>query len=162
MLKQKHLLEVAIWIFLCEIVGFFGSFFTVSAIPTWYTTLEKPILSPPSWLFAPVWTILYLFIGIAAFLIWRIGWKRKKVRQALALFFFQLMLNGIWSPIFFGLHSPLLGLVDMVALWLMILWTTIFFWRISKPASYLFIPYLLWVSFALYLNWSIWILNSKI
>ena len=118
-------------------------------------------------MFGPVWTALYALMGIAAFLVWRNGWEKKEVKLALGVFGIQLFLNAIWSIIFFGLHGSTwltinnLGwaLVDIVALWLAIVWTIAVFYKISKPAAYLLVPYLLWVSFASYLNYSIWVLN---
>jgi tryptophan-rich sensory protein len=139
--------------------GVIGSIFTVSAIPTWYATLVKPALNPPSWIFGPVWTTLYLLMGIAAFLVWNKGWERKDVRKALAVFLLQLVLNAAWSIIFFGLHSPFWAFMDISAMWLAMIWTMALFYRISKPAMWLLLPYILWVSFAAYLNYSILMLN---
>lgn len=142
-----------------ELAGIVGSVFTFSAIPTWYATLVKPTLNPPSWIFGPVWTTLYALMGIAAFLVWKKGWDRKDVRKALAVFGLQLILNASWSIVFFGLHSPLWALVNIALMWLAIIWTMTLFYKISKPAMWLLVPYILWVSFAAYLNYSIWILN---
>lgn len=142
-----------------ELAGLIGSFFTVSAISDWYVFLEKPALSPPSWVFGPVWTALYALMGVAASLVWKNGWEKKEVKKALGVFGIQLFLNAIWSVIFFGLKSPGWALVDIIALWLAIIWTMAVFYKISKPATYLLIPYILWVSFASYLNYSIWMLN---
>ena len=146
-------------IIISELAGIIGSLFTFSAIPTWYATLAKPALNPPSWIFGPVWTTLYALMGIAAFLVWNKGLDRKDVREALSVFGLQLVLNASWSIVFFGLHSPLWALVNIVALWLSIIWTMILFYKISKPTLYLLLPYILWVSFASYLNYSIWMLN---
>jgi translocator protein len=142
-----------------ELAGVIGSFFTVSAIPNWYSTLVKPALSPPSWVFGPAWTTLYALMGIAAFLVWKYGWERKDVKTALGIFGIQLFLNAIWSIIFFGLQSPGWALVEIALLWFAIVWTIAVFYKISKPAAYLLVPYLLWVSFATYLNYAIWTLN---
>jgi len=125
----------------------------------WYATLVKPALNPPSWVFAPVWTILYLLMTIAALLVLSKGWKRKDVRKALGVFLLQLAFNAVWSIIFFKLHSPAWALIDLVLMWFAIIWIMILFYKISKPAMYLLLPYLLWVSFAGYLNYSIWMLN---
>jgi len=157
-MKLNPLLKLATAIVVCELAGGIGSIFTISAIPTWYATLAKPALNPPSWIFGPVWTTLYLLMGIAAFLVWNKGWDRKDVRKALGVFLFQLVLNAAWSVIFFGLHSPLWAFVDLVAMWLSIVWTMALFYKISKPAMWLLLPYILWVSFAWYLNYSIWML----
>ena len=142
-----------------ELAGIVGTVFTVSAIPAWYTTLVKPNLNPPGWIFGPVWTTLYLLMGIAAFLVWNRGWSRRDVKAALGVFLLQLVLNAVWSIIFFGLESPLWALVDIALMWLAIVWTMALFYKISKPAMWLLVPYILWVSFAAYLNYSIWILN---
>lgn len=158
-MSKNNFFKLIIAIAISEVAGIIGSVFTVSAIPTWYAGLVKPALNPPSWIFGPVWTTLYALMGIAAWLVWKAGWERKEVRMALGVFGIQLFLNIIWSIIFFGLHSPAWALVDIALLWLAIVWTMIIFYKISKPASYLLAPYLLWVSFALHLNYSIWVLN---
>ncbi|MFA6158195.1 MAG: TspO/MBR family protein [Candidatus Paceibacterota bacterium] len=142
-----------------ELAGVIGSFFTFSAIPTWYSTLTKPTLNPPAWIFGPVWTTLYALMGIAAFLVWKKGLDRKDVRRALSVFGVQLTLNSVWSIVFFGLHSPGWALVNIALMWLAILWTMILFYKISRPATWLLMPYILWVSFAAYLNYSVWALN---
>lgn len=147
------------WILLCECAGVLGTIFTASAIPTWYATLEKPALNPPSWVFGPVWTILYALMGIAAFLVWRQGREKKEVKQALAVFGVQLILNAVWSILFFGAQNPFIALVDIIVLLCAIVLAMVFFFRVSKPATYLLIPYFAWVSFATYLNWSIYRLN---
>lgn len=156
---MRNAVKLIIAIVVCEIAGIIGSLFTVSAIPTWYATLVKPVLNPPSWVFGPVWTTLYALMGIAAFLIWRQGLDRKDMRKALGVFLLQLVLNVIWSIIFFGLHSPSWAFVNIVALWLAIIWTMTMFYKISRPAMWLLLPYILWVSFASYLNFMLWILN---
>lgn len=143
----------------CELVGILGSVFTISAIPTWYSKLNKPIFSPPNWLFGPVWTLLYLFMGISFYLIWEKGWKNGKNRTARNYFFIQLGLNFIWTPVFFGLKLPLLALVVIIAMWVFIIVTIKQFYPISKWAAYLLLPYLLWVSFASQLNGAIVVLN---
>lgn len=141
------------------LAGIIGSVFTTSSVSSWYLTLTKPDLNPPSYVFGPVWTTLYALMGIAAFLIWKKGLDRKDVKVALGIFIIQLVLNTLWSIIFFGLHSPGAALVEIVFLWLAILATIIAFYKISRAAAYLLLPYILWVSFAAYLNYSIWVLN---
>lgn len=141
------------------LAGGIGSFFTTPAIPAWYAGLVKPALNPPAWVFGPVWTILYVLMGVAAFLVWKNGWDKKGVRVALSVFGVQLLLNTAWSIIFFGLQSPSWALIEISLLWLAIVWTITTFYKISRPAAYLLAPYLLWVSFAAYLNYSIWTLN---
>ena len=157
--KLNNSLKLIISIVISELAGVIGSIFTVSAIPAWYATLAKPVLNPPAWIFAPVWTTLYLLMGIAAFLVWRKGWEQKEVRIALSIFGVQLVLNALWSVVFFGLHSPAWALINILALWIAIAWTIMAFYKISRPAAYLLVLYILWVSFAAYLNYSIWILN---
>ncbi len=158
-MKVNNFFKLVIAIGVSELAGVIGSFFTISAIPNWYAGLVKPALNPPAWVFGPAWTMLYALIGIAAFLIWRMGWERKDIRMALGVFGIQLFLNAIWSIIFFGLQSSGWALVDIALLWLAIVWTMVIFYKISRPAAYLLVPYILWVSFASYLNYSIWILN---
>lgn len=146
-------------VFICEAVGLISVPFTIASIPTWYSTLNKPSFSPPNWIFGPVWTTLYLMMGISAYLIWDKGLINRKVRVALIYFIVQLAFNFLWSIIFFGLHSPLLALFDIFLLWFAILITMLKFYKISKSASYLLLPYLFWVSFATLLNFSIVLLN---
>ncbi|MFO7807373.1 MAG: TspO/MBR family protein [Candidatus Moraniibacteriota bacterium] len=156
---MKNFLKLVIAVGVSLAAGFIGSFFTVSSVENWYVFLNKPVLNPPSWLFGPVWTLLYVLMGIAAFLVWKKDWRRKEVKIALTLFAVQLILNSAWSIIFFGLQNPFAALLEIILLWVFILVTAILFYRISRPASYLFVPYIAWVSFAIYLNWSIWALN---
>ncbi len=137
---------------LCLGVGLLGSFFTASSIPTWYAALNKPFFSPPNWVFAPVWTTLYILMGISLYLVW----IKKKIP---AVFWVQLILNATWSMIFFGMKNPGLALVDIIALWLSIFLTIKTFYKISKLAGRLFVPYLVWVSFASILNLFIVFLN---
>ncbi len=143
----------------CELVGLVGTPFTISAIPTWYSSLNKPFFAPPNWIFGPVWTVLYFLMGVAFYLIWKQDWKKKKVKKAGMYFLAQLALNSIWSPIFFGLRSPLLGLIVIVAMWALIVMTMKKFYPLSRLAFYLLVPYLLWVSFATILNAAIALLN---
>jgi len=144
---------------ICLMTGLVGSALTMDSVKTWYAELSKPSFNPPDWAFGVVWPILYAMMGVAAFLIWRKGIGSRQVRVALGLFVLQLILNGIWTPIFFGLHMMGLALAEMILLWLAILATIVNFWKISKPAAYLLIPYILWVSFAIALNAALWHLN---
>jgi len=139
--------------------GFIGSIFTVSSVRTWYVDLSQPFFSPPSYVFGPVWSALYVLMGISAYLVWAKGIKKKEVKTALKIFFLQLVLNTLWSILFFGLQSPLLALVEIVLLWLLILITIKKFASISNAAGLLLVPYILWVSFASILNFSIVLLN---
>jgi tryptophan-rich sensory protein len=157
MIKDIISLIVAVGVSL--LAGVIGSFFTFNSIQDWYQFLEKPALNPPNWIFGPVWTLLYILMGVALFLVWKKGWKNKKVKIAINIFFIQLTLNALWSILFFGLQNPLLAFVEIIILWILIVVTMEKFYHISKPAMYLLIPYLLWVSFASYLNASIWLLN---
>ena len=145
----------------CLVVGYFSGMVTRSAIITWYPTLVKPSFNPPNWIFAPVWSMLYVMMGVAAGLVWnRIDFDKENVKKALTFFAIQLALNALWSYLFFGLKNPMLAGVEVVLLWLMIFETYSKFLKINKIAGYLFIPYLLWVSFASVLNISIWWLNK--
>jgi len=155
---KKHLFPLLISILLALSAGFIGSFFTTPSISSWYAFINKPSFSPPNWLFAPVWTLLYILMGIAAFLIWQ---KRdnQKTKQALRFYGTQLILNALWSIIFFGMHNPGLAFLEIIFLWSFILITLIKFYQINKIAGLLFIPYLLWVSFALILNLFVWMIN---
>jgi benzodiazapine receptor len=144
----------------CLVIGYFSGMVTRSAITTWYPTLVKPSFNPPNWIFAPVWSMLYIMMGVAAGLVWnRVDFEKEIVKKALTFFAIQLALNALWSFLFFGLKNPLLAGVEVVLLWLMIFETYSQFVKINKIAGYLFIPYLLWVSFAAVLNVSIWWLN---
>ena len=154
---MNNTLRLIISILLPQVTGALGALVTISSVGSWYQTINKPSFTPPSWVFGPAWTTLYFLMGIALFLIWKSNHPLKK--QALWLFGIQLFLNGIWSPAFFGLESPILGLVIIVPLWIMIVVCIKVFFQINKTASYLMVPYLLWVSFATALNGSIWYLN---
>jgi tryptophan-rich sensory protein len=147
-----------VWIVVCEAAGAGGAIFTAPAIPLWYAGLAKPFLSPPSWVFAPVWTILYALMGIASSLIWE---KRNQPggRVALMLFILQLALNAAWSPVFFGLHNIGAALVIILLMLVAIAATIITSAKLSKTAAWLLAPYLLWVLIATYLNASLFALN---
>jgi len=155
----RDYVKLGIAIGVCELAGVIGVFFARPAISGWYLLVVKPSLTPPSWVFAPVWILLYALMGIAAFLIWRKGFERSDVWWAMTIFDFQLALNIFWSVIFFGLHNPLSAFIELVLLWGAILATMIMFYRISRAAAWLLAPYILWVSFAGYLNYMIWVLN---
>lgn len=141
-----------------QLAGFIGSIYTTPSIDSWFNLLQKPLLSPPNWVFAPVWTILFLLMGISAWLIWKRG-LGKKERLALSVFLFQLVLNVWWSIIFFGWHNLGLAVLEIIALWLSIVWTIRVFNRLSPLAARLLWPYLIWVSFASYLTIAFWWLN---
>lgn len=156
---MKSFLKLIDSVVLCELVGIISAPFTIVSIPTWYRTLNKPFFSPPNWVFGPVWTILYVLMGVSLYLVWKKGVKNEKTRTALLYFFIQLALNFLWTFIFFGFHSPLAAFVTIVILWIMILVSIRKFYPLSKTAAYLLIPYILWVSFASVLNFSIVVLN---
>ncbi len=152
--------KILIFVLTCVAIGYLSGQVTQSSIKTWYPDLVKPSFNPPNWIFAPVWGLLYIMMGIAAGLVWsRIDFEREAVRKALIFFVIQLALNSLWSFLFFGLKNPMLAGIEIVLLWLMIYETYIKFGKIDKIAGYLFIPYILWVSFASVLNGSIWWLN---
>ena len=159
-MKFSNMKKLIFCIFICLFAGFIGSFFTTPAIPTWYATLLKPSFAPPNWVFFPVWTSLFIMMGISLFLVWQKGWEDRKVKTAFYIFAVQLALNVLWSVAFFGFRSPLLGLMEIIILWIAILATTLSFMNVSRTAAYLLVPYILWVSFAAILNFSIWALNS--
>lgn len=137
------------------LAGFIGSIFTTPAIPTWYAFLNKPEFSPPNWVFAPVWTTLYILMGVSIFLVLEHQGKVKDKRHAYFLYILQLAFNAFWSYAFFGLRNPIFGLVVIVHLWYLIVLTIEAFKHISRPAAWLLTPYALWVSFATVLN--VWI-----
>ena len=151
----KILIAVAI----CLVIGFLSGFATQSSVDTWYATLNKPIFNPPNWVFAPVWTLLYILMGIAAGIVWSKGLYHKWVKTALYHFLIQLLFNGLWSIVFFGFQSPGFAFLVIIALLVLILLTYKWFKIVNKTAAYLLIPYVAWVTFAMLLNASIWYLN---
>jgi translocator protein len=159
-IKVEDVVRLVVSLVICQCAGLIGSFFTITSIPTWYATIQKPGFTPPNWVFGPAWITLYALMGIAAFLIWRKGFDKPGVIGALTLFLAQLILNAFWSVVFFGFQSPAAGFVVIVLLWMVILFTILRFFRLSTAAGVLLIPYILWVTFASVLNFSIWILNS--
>ncbi len=144
---------------ICEAAGILGSLFTESGASSWYAGIVKPSFNPPSWVFAPVWTALFVLMGIALFLVWKRGGEAPGAKKAILFFAVQLALNMLWSFLFFGLHSPLLAFIEIIVLWCAIIATIFAYVRVSRPAAYLLVPYLLWVTFAGYLNYTIWMLN---
>jgi len=179
---MKNVIKLIISIVVCQLAGVIGAVFTTPAISGWYASLEKPSFNPPNWVFGPVWTALYFLMGISLYLVWKKNWvsdspinpeEQKswnpisdrlwtgswRAKNVIIIFFFQLVLNILWSVIFFGLKAPYFAFFEMLALWFSILYTIINFHRVSKKAGLLLLPYILWVSFALVLNFSIWWLN---
>lgn len=152
------IISLILSIIIAQLAGLIGSFFTTPNISSWYTYLTKPDWNPPAWLFAPVWLSLYALMGVAAWLIWQ---KRSSAgaHSALAVYALQLILNTLWSIIFFGGHNIGLALAEIILLLTAIIITIILFGRISRAAAWLLLPYVLWVTFASYLNYTLWQLN---
>ena len=152
--------KLAASVLLCVIVGSLGSLVTITGPGSWYATLQKPFFAPPNWVFAPVWITLFVLMGGALYLVWESGTERRDVQVALGVFGVQFLLNVLWSVLFFGLQSPLLGLADILLLWIMIVVTIWAFYRVKKLAAYLLIPYIAWVSLASVLNGAIYFMNA--
>jgi tryptophan-rich sensory protein len=153
------IIRLSISILLVQLTGFFGSLFNNSKSFIWYFGLTKPELTPPNWLFPIVWIILYFLIGISLFMIWRLNENITFKRNILIIFSIHLLLNILWSFIFFGLNQILFSVIIIIILWFVIFINIMQISKVSAIASALLIPYLLWVSFAIYLNISIYILN---
>ena len=154
-MNPREIIGLAGWLAASFAAALIGSRYMPGA---WYASLAKPAWNPPAAVFAPVWSVLYVLMGVAAWLVWRRAGFRGAV-PALALFFVQLILNGLWSYLFFGLHRADFAFVDIVALWIVILVVLMLFWREDWRAGALLIPYLAWVGFASYLNFALWQLN---
>ena len=152
---MKKFFPLLLFILLAFLPGIFGSFFSPGE---WYGNLLKPSFTPPGWLFGPVWTLLYIMIGIAGYFVWTVK-DHSLQKSAFIIYAIQLFFNGIWSWIFFGLHKIDLALLVILILWIFIIFNIFYFYKIKKLSGYLLIPYLLWVSFASILNASIWSLN---
>lgn len=171
-MAQKKIWRLVKSIFLCELAGIIGSLTTTPAIKNWYAGISKPSFNPPNWIFAPVWTTLFALMGIALYLVWSKGEEIKflpssekgkkemaNIRLGLKFFLAQLILNMLWSFLFFGLHNPFLAFIEIIILWCAILASIILFYKINKKAAYLLFPYILWVSYAVVLNFFIMRLN---
>lgn len=158
---MQKIVRIALVVSTCLLVGYFSGMVTKESVLTWFPTLVKPVFNPPSWVFFPVWTVLYILIGVAGGMIWNhLETNKELVRKAFLFFIIQLSLNALWSYLFFGLHNTLLAFIEIIILWFFIFETYNQFKKIDKIAGYLFIPYLAWVSFAMLLNGSIWWLNK--
>ena len=157
--KTVRVIKFLVSIIACQLAGYIGSIFTTPEIAGWYALLHKPSFSPPDWVFAPVWTTLFLLMGISLYLVWKKQILAEGKGLAVSIFIFQLVLNILWSLLFFGFHSPLAGLIEIIALWVMILFTIESFYEISRASAWLLLPYILWVTFAGVLNFFIWWLN---
>lgn len=153
-------LKLIISIIITEGAGGIGSVFTYQAIPTWYATLTKTAITPPNWLFAPMWVTLYFLMGISLYLVWNRGKEFPDFHLAIAIFGIQLALNVLWSAIFFGAHSLIFGAIEIVFMWFFIVATIIEFYPIDKRASYLLFPYVSWVTVATLLNMTLLFANS--
>ncbi len=151
--------KLAAAILFCLIVGSSGSLVTITGPGSWYAGLNKPFFTPPGWVFAPVWITLFILMGIALYLVWESGTERREVRNALGIFGVQFLLNVTWSFLFFGLRSPLLGLIDIILLWVMIVATIVAFYRVKRSAGYFLIPYITWVTLASALNGAVYFMN---
>lgn len=154
---MKKIYKLIISLLIPQLAGGLGSIFTSSSVGGWYQTLAKSPLNPPGWVFGPVWTTLFLLMGYALYLVWTSEGEKRK--QAFRIFAIQMILNVLWSVLFFGMRSPGLALLEIGILWVAILLNILAFSKVSKVSGYLLWPYLLWVSFASYLNYSIWSLN---
>ncbi len=150
-------MRLTLFFAVCFGAAWLGSRFTRPALFPWYASLAKPAWTPPNWLFAPAWTILFVLMALAGWLVWR---QTGFLSIPIGLFALQLLLNVAWSGLFFGLKSPAAGMLEIVFLWLAILATTIVFWRINRTAGWLFVPYLAWVAYAASLNFAIWRMNA--
>jgi len=158
-MKIKNTVKLIVAIVVCQMAGVIGSFFTNPSIPTWYATLQKPSFTPPGWFIGAVWITLFTLMGISLYLVWDKRLKDKRVNASLFAFGIQLVLNILWSFLFFWLKSPLYGLIEIIILWIVIAFTIFKFYKISRSAGLLLLPYIIWVSVALTLNLSILILN---
>jgi len=157
-MKIKSFLFLIFFLFLPQIAGLIGAYFTFPAIPSWYQFINRPSWAPPNWLFGPAWTTLYFLMGLASFFIWQ-NRENPKAKNALIVYLIHLPLNSLWSIIFFGLKSPLGAFIEIIFLWALILYLTLSFYKIRKISGWLFLPYLLWTSFASALNLAIVLLN---
>ena len=157
---MNKILLLVISIIVCLAAGFIGSLFTTTGPNSWYSNINKPSFNPPGWIFGPVWSTLYILMGISLFLVLQKGLPNTHVKIAVLIFAVQLVLNILWSVLFFGMQSPMLALIEIALLWVFILLTIINFYPISRTASFLLIPYILWVTFAAILNFSIFMLNK--
>jgi len=158
-MKKINYSKLIFSILICEIAGILGSIFTVNSINSWYQFLNKPVFNPPSWIFGPVWTLLYLMMGVSFYIIWNKESEKVKYTKEKIIFAIQLVLNIAWSILFFGFQSPVLALIEIVFLWIAIWINIFFFYKISKTSGLLLIPYVFWVSFATVLNYYLYILN---
>ncbi|MFZ4107086.1 TspO/MBR family protein [Flavobacterium sp.] len=157
---MQKIIRIAVVLTTCLLVGYLSGMVTRESITTWYPTIVKPTFNPPNWIFAPVWSILYIMMGVSGGMVWnRFEQDSENVKKAFTFFIIQLALNAAWTVIFFYFHNPFLALIEIILLWLLIFETYTQFKKIDKTAGMLLLPYLAWVSFAMVLNGSIWWLN---
>ena len=159
-MEKGDLIRLILSIIICQMAGVIGSIFTASSVTSWYPTLVKPPFTPPGFYIGLIWIVLFGIMGISLFLFWRDSSGGQATRSALYFFAAQLIFNILWSAAFFGTRSPINGLFVIAILWVLILITIIKFMPLNRTAALLLIPYIIWVSFAAYLNYSIWSLNS--
>lgn len=157
----RSLAVLVVAVLLPLVVGVLGSFSTMDSVRAWYPTLVRPSFAPPTWVFGPVWTTLYVMMGVASWLVWREGFARPEVRSALAIYGVQLVFNLVWSWLFFGLQRPFVALLDIIVLLVLIGMTVLRFATVSRGAALLLLPYLAWVAFATVLNGGFWWLNRQ-
>lgn len=156
---MNNILKLIISVTIPLLVGGLSGFFTVTGVESWYQTIDRPSWNPPNWIFGPVWTALYILMGVALFLVWKDKSAGGVKKFALLLFVVQMLLNFFWSIIFFSLQQPGWAFAEIVLLWLFILITIFAFARLNNMAAWLLVPYVSWVSFAAILNFTIWQLN---
>ena len=157
---MSNILKLIISIALPLLIGFSSSYFTITGVGSWYQTIQRPSWNPPNWVFGPVWTTLYIMMGIALFMVWKSDENYSLKRIAILLFSIQLIFNFFWSFIFFNQQRPGVAFGEIILLWIFILITIFVFAKVNKTAAWLLVPYISWVSFAAILNYSIWRLNS--
>ncbi|MBW3519009.1 TspO/MBR family protein [Flavobacterium sp. NKUCC04_CG] len=158
---MKKIIKITLGILICSGVGYLSSIVTRTSLNTWYPLIAKPSFNPPNYVFPIVWPLLYILMGIAVGMVWnRFATKERLVKNALILFGIQLVLNALWSILFFGMQNPRIAFFELLLLLLFVLLSCRQFYKISPLAAYLLIPYILWLSFAAVLNYSIWTLNS--
>ncbi len=156
-MERKKIAKLVAAILITNAAGLLGSVFTTPNIGGWYASIQKSAFTPPNWVFAPAWTTLFVLMGISLFLVWEKDLKKNKI--AVGIFVVQMTLNVLWSVLFFGMQNPFLAFVEIIALWIAILATIVLFYRVDRRAAWLLVPYIVWVSFAAFLNYSVWILN---
>lgn len=155
---MEKIIKLTISLIIPLLIGFLGSFFTTSSVNSWYTTINKPFFNPPNWIFAPVWTVLFILIGLSFYYVWINNFDNQKYK-VISIYYAQLFLNLLWSILFFGMRSPLFSLIEIIILCVVIVFNILIFYKVSKKAGLLLLPYLFWVIFASFLNFSIYMLN---